>query len=139
MFLSKFLNAEELSFVINYSFDNIYYLFLHPVLIKVFIVKSLWIIMDRAMLMKNGIKWWIDSCMFFLSHKTFFMPHTKSNTQLWMKKGNFVHKAPELKQLNTWCSRFICLQFPALTFALDLGGTTQILSLIHISEPTRRA
>ena len=41
VFLSKFLNAEELSFVINYGFDNIYYLFLHPVHIKVFIVKSL--------------------------------------------------------------------------------------------------
>ena len=64
--------------------------------------------------------------MFFLSRKTFLMPHAKSNTQLSMKKGNFVHKAPEMKQLNNWCSRFIYLQFRALTFVFDLGGTTQI-------------
>ena len=51
VFLSKLLNAEELSFVINYSFGHVDLsfvinysfdhidLFLHPVIIKVFIVK----------------------------------------------------------------------------------------------------
>ena len=43
-----------------------------------------------------------------------------------MNKGNFIHKVSEIKQLNNWWFHFICLQFHALTFALDLGGTTQI-------------
>ena len=54
------------------------------------------------------------------------MPHIKSNTQLWVNKGNFIYKVPEIKQLNNWWFHFICLQFRALTFALDLGRTTKI-------------
>ena len=48
------------------------------------------------------------------------MQHTIVN-----EKGQ-LHKALEMKQLKTCCSRFIFLQFPALTFAPDLGGTTQV-------------
>ena len=50
------------------------------------------------------------------------MPHIKSNTQLWVKKGNFIHKVPDIKQLNDWWSRFHCVQFCALCTCL--GGTT---------------
>ena len=28
-----------------------------------------------------------------------------------MKKGNFIHKVPNIKQLNNWWSRFHCIQF----------------------------
>ena len=55
-----------------------------------------------------------------------FIPHIKSNTQLWVEKGNCIPKVPEIKQLNNWWSCFVRVQFHALTFAPDLGRTTQI-------------
>ena len=64
------------------------------------------------------------NCMFFHSHKTFYA-NIKSNTQLWVKKGNFIHKVPDIKQLNNWWSLFHCVQFCA--FCTCLGGTTPIL------------
>ena len=68
------------------------------------------------------------------------MPRMKSNTQMWVKKGNFIykvseinsltiggpalsvsnsiiHKVSEIKQLSSWWSLFICIQSCALTFA----------------------
>ena len=63
--------------------------------------------------------------MFLDSQKKTFMPHIKSNTQLRVKKGNFIHKVPDIKQLKNWWSRFHCIEFCALCTCL--GGTTPIL------------
>ena len=60
-----------------------------------------------------------------LIHIRPFMSHIKSNTQLWAKKGNFIHKVPDIKQLNNWWSCFHCVQFCALCTCL--GGTTPTL------------
>ena len=48
------------------------------------------------------------------------MPHIKSNIQLRAKKGNFIHKVPDIKQLNNWWSHFHCVQFCAICACL--GG-----------------
>ena len=70
---------------------------------------------------------YIYVCIYLCSliHIKPLMPHVKSNTQLWVKKGNFIHKVPDIKQLNNWWSRFHCAQFCALCTCL--GGTTPTL------------
>ena len=39
----------------------------------------------------------------------FMFFHSQSNTHLWVKKGNFIYKVPEIKQLNNWGSCFNCV------------------------------
>ena len=51
-----------------------------------------------------------------------------------MKMGIFIHKVPEIKQLNNWWSFFNCIQFCALCTCL--GRTTSTHVDIHVYVST---
>ena len=67
----------------------------------------------------------------FTLHIKPFMPHIKSNTQLWVKKGNFIHKVPKIKQLNNWWSCLNHVQFNSVLLALALAGPSQLVWHVH--------
>ena len=69
-----------------------------------------------AIYLRSNLLW----CSFI--HIKPFLQCINSNTQLWVKKGNFTHKVPEIKQLNNWWSLFNCAQIHAL--CTGLGRTT---------------
>ena len=69
-----------------------------------------------AIYLRSNLLW----CSFI--HIKPFMQCINSNTQLWVKKGNFTHKVPEIKQLNNRWSLFNRAQFRAL--CTGLGQTT---------------
>ena len=64
--------------------------------------------------------------MFFHSHNTFHATHQTQHRNV-SEKGQFVHNVPETEWLNNWWSCFICIQFCALTFALDLAGQPRFM------------
>ena len=69
---------------------------------------------DLSTCRRSKLRTWVTLHVLSIHTKP-FMPHIKSSTQLWVKKGNCVNKVPEIKQLNNWWSRFICVHFRALT------------------------
>ena len=72
----------------------------------------------------------IITFMFFDLHKTFYATHQVQHTAV-SEKGQFIHKVPDIKQLNNWWSRFHCVQFCALCTCL--GGTNlTLLTTAHM-------